>query len=107
MDAVNEYLKRTRSYEMVQGFHYERPRPRIVCRDGFSVSVQAGEYLYCRPHINGADKYDSVELGFPNREEPLLMDYAEDPSEPTETVYGYVPIELVNKIIENHGGIIN
>ena len=26
---------------------------------------------------------------------------------PTETVYGYVPIELVNELAEKHGGIVN
>ena len=26
---------------------------------------------------------------------------------PTETVYGFVPIELVEKLIQKHGGIVN
>jgi hypothetical protein len=33
------------------------------------------------------------------------MEYAEDPDNPTNTVYGFVPIELVEQLIENHGGI--
>lgn len=32
--------------------------------------------------------------------------YAEDPGT-TETVYGYVPIKVVNKLIKKHRGIIN
>ena len=27
------------------------------------------------------------------------------PDDPIDTVYGYVPVELVNKVIEKHGGI--
>lgn len=44
------------------------------------------------------------EVGFPNQREELLMPYAEDPKTPTETVYGYVPVTLVEQIIEKHGG---
>ena len=32
-------------------------------------------------------------------------EYAEDDWNYTETVYGYVPIEVVEKLIEKHGGI--
>lgn len=32
------------------------------------------------------------------------MPYAEDPEALTETVYGYVPVTLVEQIIEKHGG---
>lgn len=108
MDIINEYLKRTRNVEELPGgIIYERPRPRIKCKDGFTVSVQAGEYLYCRPRINGADEYERVELGFPSAEDELIIDYAEDPDDPTETVYCYVPIDIVVKLIEKHGGIVN
>ena len=32
------------------------------------------------------------------------MPYAEDPKTPTESVYGYVPVEVNEQIIEKHGG---
>lgn len=101
MDKVNEYLKRT--------WYGERwcIRPAIECVDGFTISVQASEIHYCSPRINGADRYENVELGFPNMEESLIADYAVDPDDLTQTVYGYVPIEVVNKLIEKHGGIVN
>jgi hypothetical protein len=35
-----------------------------------------------------------------------LMDYAEDPTEPEDTVYGWVPLELVRKIIYVRGGMV-
>lgn len=101
MDKVNEYLRRT--------WNGKRwcIRPAIECADGFTISVQASEGHYCSPRIDGADQYENVELGFPNMEEPLIADYAEDPDDLTLTVYGYVPIEVVNKLIEKHGGIVN
>lgn len=33
------------------------------------------------------------------------MAYAENPDEPCDTVYGYVPVEIVCQLVEKHGGI--
>ena len=109
MDKINEYLKETRRVvgKLYNGSEYELIRPHLVCADGFSVSVQASEYHYCWPRINGAEKYESVELGYPNLEDSLIMDYAEDDDRPTDTVYGYVPIHIVCELVEKHGGIVN
>lgn len=61
-----------------------------------SVSIQAGRGLYCKPRTDRATAYTEVELGFPNEVPPdYILQYAEEPDSPTETVYGYVPIELV------------
>ena len=30
------------------------------------------------------------------------MEYAEDPENPTETVYGYVPSEVVQAVLDKH-----
>lgn len=79
-------------------------RPRLECVDGFSVSVQASDCHYCSPRKIGGD-YTHVELGFPSDVEELILDYAENFRKPRNTVYGYVPIELVQKMIEKHGGI--
>lgn len=80
---------------------------RIVCADGFDMSVQANETSYCSPRINGADKYEEVEVGFPSMEEPLLMDYCEEPSNPTGTVYAWVPAQVITNVIAKHGGIVS
>ena len=79
-------------------------RPRLFCNDGFSISVQASSFHYCKPRLDGIQDYESVELGFPNMEDELINEYAEDDNY-TETVYGYVPIEVVERLIEKHGGI--
>ena len=80
-------------------------RPRLFCNDGFSISVQASSFHYCRPRLDGPQDYESVELGFPSMEDELINEYAEDYSDYTGTVYGYVPIEVVERLIEKHGGI--
>lgn len=38
-------------------------------------------------------------------EDELINEYAEDDSDYTNTVYGYVPIEIVEELINKHGGI--
>ena len=80
-------------------------RPRLCCNDGYSISVQASEFHYCSPRLNGLQDYESVELGYPSAEDELINEYAEDALDYTGTVYGYVPIEVVEKLIEKHGGI--
>lgn len=80
-------------------------RPSITCKDGYNVSIQAGWGWYCSPREdlkNG--NYKSVELGFPNKIDDELIPYAEDKDNLSHTVYGYVPIEIIAKVLEKHGG---
>ena len=79
---------------------------KVVCADGFTMSVQAHQGAYCSPRIDNAEKYTAAEVGFPNREEPLLLDFAEDPDKPTDTVYGWVPAKVVVNVIAKHGGMV-
>lgn len=96
-DIVNDFLMRKEN--IVSG-----KRKRMVCRDGFSMSVQASKYHYCTPR---ADKgpWEEVEVGFPSVVEELLIPYAEQPDKQPETVYGYVPVSILEKVIEKHGGL--
>lgn len=77
--------------------------PDVVCANGFTMSVQASRTHYCSPRTD-VGPWQSVEIGFPNRIEPLLWEYAESPGRWTETVYGYVPVELAAAVIEVNGG---
>jgi len=79
-------------------------RPTIFCKDGFNMSVQGSESHYCSPRIN-TTLYSEMEIGFPSCKERMLMKYAEDSKQPTDTVYGYVPISIIEKVIKKHGGI--
>ena len=83
--------------------------PHIVCSDGFSMSVQVGYSLYSKPK-KVAKRYSEVEIGYPSEHEPLLEEYAETIFEDgfidyTDTVYPYVPVKVVNKVLKKHGGI--
>ena len=79
---------------------------RILCRDGFSFSVQAGTGHYCQPR-NGYGPYTAVEIGYPSRVEPLIRDFAEEYGAPCDTVYGYVPIEIAALVIARHQGAVS
>lgn len=90
-----------------------RKYKEVVCADGFTMSVQANRNAYCDPAIDSESldllrhkKYTLVEVGFPSKEEPLIMPWAEDKTSPTNTVYGYVPVDIVTNVIVKHGGII-
>ena len=108
---------------------------RITCTSGLSISIQAGDGLYSSPrsdfHFYG---YQMVELGFPSHACTILDDYAgekrvheaafarKQPRCPNtgrfqrsafnkdgnvNTVYPYVPAEMVYHLIyENNGGVV-
>lgn len=79
-------------------------RPEIHCIDGFHMSVQASEGHDCYPRQK-SDSYTYMEIGFPSDVEELIMEFAESPEQPCMTVYGYVPIATIDKVLEKHGGI--
>ena len=78
----------------------------VVCADGFRMSVQAHEGSYCTPRENGADFYTEAEVGFPTERESMLMEWAENPDRPTDTVYGWVPRQVIINVIAKHGGMV-
>ena len=78
---------------------------RIQCADGFNMSVQAHQGAYCSPR-SGVGPFTAVEVGFPSAREELLMEFAESPNRPTETVYGWVPTKVILDVITKHGGMI-
>lgn len=76
-------------------------REHAVCADGFTISIQASRWHYCVPRETIATgDYTYVELGFPSEREKILEKFREG------TVYPYVPIEVVEKVMQNHGGIV-
>lgn len=79
-------------------------RKKIICNDGFNMSVQGSQFHYCSPRKN-QNWYNSMEVGFPSEKEELMLEYAENANVPCSTVYGYVPVEIIQQIIDNHGGI--
>ena len=82
--------------------------PRIVCADGFSISVQARSSSYCLPRKDNVP-HTHMEGGFPTMiPGKELLEYAEggEFKDPCDTVYPYVPREVFEREFELHGGIV-
>ena len=119
MMKINEFIQRNlkvtypaEEYSSLKHIMTSSRLPQIVCEDGFSMSVQVGYSLYSTPK-KVAKRYSAVEIGFPSEHEPLIEEYAEflpfseEDGEPdyTDTVYPYVPVKVVDKVLKKHGGI--
>ena len=106
LDWVNIWLRDTARTQRYDGKIIRTTCPPFKCKDGFTVSIQAGESLYSHPRQWNADKYESVELGYPSEPDPLIAKWSENPEDDgTDTVYGWVPVDVVNKLIDKHGGL--
>ena len=115
---INEFIKNnlkvtypTEEYSSMEHMLTSTRLPHIICSDGFSMSVQVGYSLYSTPQ-KLAKRYSAVEIGYPSDHEPLIEKYAEftpfdENEEPdyTDTVYPYVPVAVVNRVLKKHGGI--
>ena len=116
---INEFIKNnlkvtypTEEYSSMEHMLTSTRLPHIICSDGFSMSVQVGYSLYSTPK-KVAKRYSAVEIGYPSEHEPLIEEYAEllpffhEDEEPdyTDTVYPYVPVAVVDKVLKKHGGI--
>lgn len=108
MKKFSEYITYREGGESgfsVNGYFHITPKmkhgiyPRITCKDGFTVSVQASWSAYCIPRSD-APPYTHVEVGYPSQHEPLLEPYEDGEG---SDVFGYVPVEVVEKIIDKHG----
>ena len=87
-------------------------RPRIICNDGFSASLQASADHYCLPTENLENgNYTKLEMTFLSEPEEELKPYAnyytqEDDFDLKEVIsFGYIPIDIIIKIINKHNGI--
>lgn len=103
MKTFNDWMNEGRYWE---GFRFFNRR--VVCADGFSISIQANNGAYCQPRrdINDFSAYYEMELGFPNARDEFIAEYAETPSDLTGTVYPYVPRDIVEGLLNQHGGIV-
>ena len=115
---INEFIQRNlkvtypaEEYSSMKDVLTRSRLPKIICSDGFEMSVQVGFSLYSTPK-KVAKRYSAVEIGFPSAPESLIAEYSEDweienVDDPRlcETVYGYVPVKVVDKVLKKHGGI--
>jgi len=116
---INEFIKNNLKVKVLYGnkdplmkhMMTSSRLPHIVCVDGFEMSVQVGFSLYSTPK-KVAKRYSAVEIGFPSEHEPLIEEFAEtfykedgeDVTDYTDTVYPYVPVKIVDKVLKKHGG---
>ena len=87
--------------------------PRIHCKDGFTISIQVNKGNYCASengvHTFGTD-WRLFEWGFPSEQIDAEKYHAEEnfyeeEIDTTQTVGGYVEIELMDTLLQEHGGI--
>lgn len=121
-DIVNDYFKRFYPTDwesdhgefttMLGGMTQHSRRvanvfPAMEFADGVTLSVQGHYGAYSHPRDDFAENYSAVECGFPSERIEELMPYIEGgpDSDPLKSVYGYVPVEVVETIISAHGGI--
>lgn len=102
--ATNEFLR-----EHYTPNHMGRymSRPRAKCADGYSVSIQAGTGagVMCWPHED-TDKFTHVMLNTPSVLDEELLPYRMDLNDDHEIFFFFVPVEVVDKVLEKHGGIV-
>jgi hypothetical protein len=95
--TIQDFLKQTVSFSGPS----QDTRPAIFCQDGFAISVQASRSHYSEPRADGHHDFTQVEVANPTQSCTELEPYFE----PIGHIFVYVPIELVQAIIEQHGGI--
>jgi len=81
--------------------------PKVYCKDGFNISIQVTKGDYCASE-NGIRTFGIdwklVEWGFPSQ--PIDAEkYMCESGDTINGVGGYVPVELMEELIEEHGGI--
>lgn len=80
--------------------------PRFICMDGFSISIQASEIHRSVPQRRDGP-YSHVECAYPSSPVqaliPFLLEEAGVSLE--QSVYHRVPVEIVQYILNSHGGM--
>lgn len=109
IDYMNAgFIKKNDSYSN-KSWSFQNTK-RLLLADGTHLSIQASAGHYCNPRINQEDHdynfYNQFEIGFPSVKIDELMEYAEDPEDPTETVYGWVPALVIHSLVEARGGVV-
>lgn len=75
----------------------------VICKDGTFLSVQCGYGYHCEPEENSLQlkEYESFEVRG-ELEDTELSAYL-DANDNNQ--FGYVPTEVIDKVVEKHGGL--
>lgn len=90
-------------------------RTRIVCADGYSISVQASSFHYSAPRDNRYANlwlYQQVEVGYPETPagevyQPAELEPYREKYAAGSRVYPYTPIGVVAAFVQAHGGMVS
>ena len=120
--TINEFIRKYRDIQELKDFRGTEMEkdfedgimrriftPYVICNDDFEFSCQASSSHYSEPR-GLADEYTQVEIGFPSLNDRLIEKYREDYGWEddcglTNPVYPYVPVEVVDELIQFHCGI--
>lgn len=84
-----------------RGLDFRGLLPELRLGDGLNLSVQASEFHKCEPLERREDgEYECVEVYSHGEFVSELDEYLCD-----RFTYGYVPVEIMEKLVEKHGGI--
>ena len=91
--TINQFLAMYRKVSQIVPGMTSSYTPHVICNDGFTMSVQAGQSLYSTPK-DDAKRYKEVEVGYPSEPELLIKKFAEDDENLCDTVYGLSLIHI-------------
>ena len=119
-----EILKQHKNHGYKKPLNENYRRQRVEFANGSTVSIQANSFAYCQPQ-NNEGPYEEVELGYPSDNcilPKLLLKYQENSnyggmddygtpvesemSKPEDSVFPYVPANIVKKLIRLNGGVV-
>jgi adenylosuccinate synthase len=104
VEHLQQHIRGT--FEYIRGIEIRKSAGVVEIANGVSISIQAGEQLYCTPRENKSSWYEKVEMGFPSKKLPSVFDeYCDELDKPTDTVYAYVPFNLIAQYIYLNGGM--
>ena len=80
---------------------------RLLLVDGSSLSVQASEGHYCAPRcdLDDYEQYYQFEIGYPSVHMNELTPFQDGDGDQTSSVFGYVPKEVIEALIDSRGGV--
>jgi len=76
--------------------HNHYTYPKIICNDGFEISIQGGLGIYSDPQRK-SETYKTMELGFPTEDDELISI--------SDEVRGYVPVSEIQEMLDRHNDI--
>jgi hypothetical protein len=102
MFDLNEYIKSNKSYDPLFGGRFTR---HIRCVDGYKVSVQVGTDPFGKPYYARREGGRWVEVEVYFFDKPVPIDYPWGIYDDGSGLCKYVPVEVVERLVEDHGGL--